>query len=374
MADSDEGRLRQSDKSSKTRPPLPRQLRGEEFRRVVESLPIPLAMIRRADGKILYTNQALDNLFGMDAARLWNRDCDFLFPRLRDRRHLRDTLKRDGQVSGEEVKCRRADGTELYLAVWQRLHSCEDTECVLTVFVDSTRRRALERQKDEKLAAVEQVLKLTDRERQLIAYEIHDGFVQQMLTALMQLDAYRNSLREGKPHAEQKLEAIAEALRQGAAEARQLIERVRPPDLTPAGLVGAIWTLTQRLSQASGIHIEFQVDRSFPRLTPESELAVYRIVQECLTNVQRHSQSERAQVELKDTGRNLEIVVRDWGAGFEPDAVGDGHYGLIGIRERARLLGGRTQVVSSPGQGACLTLTLPREAQVLAATASSTDD
>lgn len=70
--------------------------------------------------------------------------------------------------------------------------------------------------------------------------------------------------------------------------------------------------MTQRLSQASGIHIDFQVARSFPRLTPESELAVYRIVQECLTNVQRHSQSERAQVELKDTGRNLEIVVRDW--------------------------------------------------------------
>ena len=114
------------------------------------------------------------------------------------------------------------------------------------------------------MAAVEQVLKLNDRERQLIAYEIHDGFVQQMLTALMQLDAYRWSVRDGKPNAEQKLDAVTDALRQGAAEARQLIERVRPPDLSAAGLVGALRTLTQRVSQSAEISVELSIDRSFP--------------------------------------------------------------------------------------------------------------
>ena len=235
MTNPDESRVTRAEHSSKQRPALPRQLQTatEGFRKIVESLPIPLALVRRADGKILYTNQALDSLFGMGAARLWNHSCDFLLPRLQDRRYLKELLAKEGQVSGAEVKSRRRDGTELWLSVWQRPLICEDAECVLTVLVDVTERKSLEEQKDEKLAAVEQVLKLTDRERQLIAYEIHDGFVQQMLTALMQLDAYRWSAREGKPNAEQKLDAATEALRQGAAEARQLIDRVRPPDLCP---------------------------------------------------------------------------------------------------------------------------------------------
>lgn len=368
----DERRLTRTERSSNQRPELPRQLQAgaEGFRRIVESLPVPLAVFLRADEKILYTNQALENLFGMDAARLWNRNCDFLFPRLRDRRRLRELLNKDGHVNGEEVKSHRRDGTELWLSVWQRPLICEDAECILTVLVDVTERKFLEEQKDEKLAAVQQVLKLTDRERQLIAYEIHDGFVQQMVTALMQLDAYRWSAREGKPNADQKLDAVTEALRQGAAEARQLIDRVRPPDLAPAGLVGALRTLTQRLSQSSGIAIELTIDQTFPCLAPESELAIYRIVQECLTNVQRHSQSERSRVELNDTGEELEIVVRDWGIGFDPDAVGEGHYGLIGVRDRARLIGGRTTIDSTPGEGACIRLILPHDLQAAASMVS----
>lgn len=376
MTSPDERRLTRTERSSKQRPELPRQLQAgtEGFRRIVESLPIPLALFRRTDGKILYANQALENLFGMDAARLWNHNCEFLFPRLRDRRHLRELLKQDGHVSGADVKSRRRDGTELWLSVWQRPVICEDAECILTVFVDVTERKFLEKQKDEKLATIEQVLKLTDRERQLIAYEIHDGFVQQMVTALMQLDACRWSVREGKPSADQKLDAVTEALRQGAAEARQLIDRVRPPDLAHAGLIGALRTLTQRLSQSSGIAIEFAIDKTFPCLAPESELAIYRIVQECLTNVQRHSQSDRARVELNDAGEDLEIVVRDWGVGFDPDAVAEGHYGLIGVRDRARLIGGRTTIHGTPGEGVCIRLILPRDPKVVAAVSSPRDE
>ncbi len=355
-----------SKRSSSERPALPRQLDGTEgFRRIVESLPLPLVIIRCADAKILYTNRALESLFDTDAARLWNRNCDFLFHRLQDRRHLRELLKKDGHVSGVEVQSLRRDGTALWLSVWQRPLVCEDVECMLAVFVDVSERKALEKQKDQKLAAVEQVLKLTDRERQLIAYEIHDGFVQEMLTALMQLDAYRWSVGKGKPNAEQKLDAVTEALRQAAAEARQLIDRVRPPDLAPAGLVGALRTLTQRVSEASGIAVELKIAKTFPRLTPESELAVYRIVQECLTNVRRHSRSERARVELNDTEEGPEIVVRDWGVGFDPDAVEEGHYGLLGVRDRARLIGGRATIDSTPGEGVCISLVLPRDPQVV---------
>ncbi|MCU0871554.1 MAG: PAS domain-containing sensor histidine kinase [Pirellulaceae bacterium] len=371
MATPDERTSKPTETSPKRRPSLPKQLQGsaEGFRQIVEHLPIPLALIRRADGVILYTNAALDTLLGMDATKLWNRDGDFLFPKLRDRRHLKDLLKRDGQVSGEEVESRRRDQTKLWLSVWQTLLTCEGTECILTVLVDATKRRAAEDAKDEKLAAIEQVLKLNDRERQLIAYEIHDGFVQQMLSALMQLDAYRWGVQHDKLNAEQKLDDATEALRQGAVEARQLIEQVRPPDLSTAGLVGALRTLTQRASQSGEVSVELSIDQHFPRLTPECELAIYRIVQECLTNVQRHSKSARARVELSDGEQALSVVVQDWGAGFDPDSVGSGHFGLVGVRDRARLIGAQTRIDSSHS-GTCVSLILPRDAQVLAPNAA----
>ena len=370
MATREELKSKKGERVPKQRPALPRQLQGmaEGFRQIVEYLPIPLALIRRADNVILYTNSALDAVFGMDAAKLWNRSGDFLVPKLRDRRRLKELLTRDGRVSGEEVKSQRPDGTTLWLSVWQNLLVCEDAECILAVLVDVTKRHGAAEAKDEKLAAVEQVLKLNDRERQLIAYEIHDGFVQQMLTALMQLDAYRWSVGDIQPNAEQKLDAVTDALRQGAAEARQLIERVRPPDLATAGLAGALRTLTQRVSQSAEISVELSIDQGFPRLAPESELAIYRIVQECLANVQRHSKSDRARVELKEGDRDLEIAVQDWGTGFNPDSVGTGHYGLVGVRDRARLIGGRTQIDSSLGQGTRLTLTLPRNAETVSPT------
>jgi PAS domain S-box-containing protein len=359
-----------TDTAPKRRPALPKQLHGsaDGFRQIVEHLPIPLALIRRADGVILYTNAALDALFGMEAAKLWNRDGDFLFPKLRDRRHLKELLNRDGRVSGEEVQSRHRDQTKLWLSVWQTLLVCEGTECILTVLLDATKRHATDEAKDEKLAAVEQVLKLNDRERQLIAYEIHDGFVQQMLSALMQLDAYRWGVEHESPNAEQKLDLATEALRQGAAEARQLIEQVRPPDLSTAGLVGALRTLTQRASQSGDISVELSIAPSFPRLAPESELAIYRIVQESLTNVQRHTKSARARVELRDGGQELSVVVQDWGGGFDPDSVGPGHFGLMGIRDRARLIGGQARIDTSRS-GTCVSLIVPLNAQILAASA-----
>jgi len=246
------------------------------------------------------------------------------------------------------------------------LMTCADIECLLMVLVDVTKRQAAEDAKQEQLEAVEQVLKWNDREHQLIAYEIHDGFVQQMLTALMQLDAYRWGLQEGRPNVEEKLDAVSDALRQGTAEARRLIDRVRPPDLATAGLVGALRTLTQRVSQSGEVSVELSMDRSFPQFAPESETAIYRIVQECLTNVCRHSQSNRARVELRDGEQELKILVQDWGIGFATDSAVAGHYGLLGIRDRARLLGGRTEIDSAPGAGTRVTLFLPRKATVLA--------
>jgi signal transduction histidine kinase len=142
-------------------------------------------------------------------------------------------------------------------------------------------------------------------------------------------------------------------------ETRRLIGGLRPPVLDESGVVAAIENLVYEAREPGGPKIEFASDVQFDRLEPTLENAVFRIVQECLTNACRYSKSERIVVCLGQKNGHLCIEVRDWGAGFDPRAVRGPHYGLRGIRERARLLGGRAVIRSAPGKGTRVLVELP---------------
>ena len=109
----------------------------------------------------------------------------------------------------------------------------------------------------------------------------------------------------------------------------------------------------------TGLQITFQSEVAFGRLVPILENAVYRIVQEALTNACKHSRSPQIQVELRQLGDVLRVGVQDWGLGFDPAGVGEDRFGLTGIRERTRLLGGTVRIETAAGQGTRLTVELP---------------
>ena len=111
------------------------------------------------------------------------------------------------------------------------------------------------------------------------------------------------------------------------------------------------FTRGRKLSSRATLH--------FDRLVPILENAIYRIVQEGLTNACRHSKSKRVRVELVQHDDKLRIKIQDWGVGFNLSDVEDDCFGLASIRERARLLGGNTVVESTPDQGTCITVELP---------------
>ena len=148
-------------------------------------------------------------------------------------------------------------------------------------------------------------------------------------------------------------------LRQGHVEARRLIGGVRPPILDESGIVAAIAHLVDEQEYLGGPKIEFQSKVEFGRLDSVLENVIYRIVQEGLTNACKHSQSERVLVELAQHGDRVRIQIRDWGIGFAPAAISEGCFGLKGIRERARLLGGRAVMESAPGKGTGIVVELP---------------
>jgi signal transduction histidine kinase len=148
-------------------------------------------------------------------------------------------------------------------------------------------------------------------------------------------------------------------LRQGHADARRLISGVRPPILDEERIAAALTHLVNDYRREKGPTIEFSSKVAFDRLVPIWENAVYRIAQEALTNACRHSRSKRVQVELAQQGDVLRLKVRDWGIGFNPGEVEEGRFGLAGMRERARLLGGTISVQSAPGKGTRIAVKLP---------------
>jgi signal transduction histidine kinase len=134
---------------------------------------------------------------------------------------------------------------------------------------------------------------------------------------------------------------------------------VRPPILDEEGVVAAVSHLVGEQRLLKGPKIEFRNEVEFDRLIPILENVIYRIVQEALGNVCQHSKSKEALVELVQDGDNLHIKIQDWGVGFDSGKVQDERFGLAGIRERARLLGGEAAVESTLGQGTCITVVLP---------------
>ena len=282
-------------------------------------------------------------------------------------RLVEQTLSTGEPVKGE-WRVVWPDGTVHWLAGrWQAFHDESGTPLrMIGVNIDITDRKRAEeslRQNYEALQrqhrTLQHLLQSSDHERQTIAYEIHDELAQQLTGAIMQFEVF-NHIKSTKPQqAVDAHQAGMTLLRQAHREARRLIAGVRPPILDEAGIVDAVSHLVNELRREKGPKIEFRNIVEFDRLVPILENAAYRITQEALANACRHSGSEKVCVTLLQQGNHLRIEVRDWGAGFETKANLKNHYGLEGIRQRAKLLGGKCSIQSKLGKGTRVIVELP---------------
>ena len=230
---------------------------------------------------------------------------------------------------------------------------------VMAVIRDITERKRAEETLQKEHRTLKHLLQSSDHERQLIAYEIHDGLAQQLAGAIMQFQTYAH-LKDKKPKlAAKAYDAGMTMLQQGHFEARRLIAGVRPPILDESGVVAAVGHLVNEQSRLKGPKIEYRSRVDFDRLAPIVENAIYRIVQEGLTNACQHSKSEKVRVSLVQREDRVRIEIRDWGIGFDTKAVQENRFGLEGIRQRARLLGGKCSIRSTTGKGTRITVELP---------------
>jgi signal transduction histidine kinase len=152
---------------------------------------------------------------------------------------------------------------------------------------------------------------------------------------------------------------------------RILITELRPAALDELGLQPAIESLASRVAAVEGIEVETDVGLGAEdeRLPPELETAVYRLVQEALTNVVKHAGADRVTIEIAAHDGHVEVLVRDDGAGFDPAAPREG-FGITGMRERVGLADGSLAITSSPGEGTTVRATLSRPGGTGSAAAS----
>lgn len=204
------------------------------------------------------------------------------------------------------------------------------------------------------------LLEMHERDRRLMAYEIHDGFVQALTGALMNLESGRQMLGDGCPEpACRSFDRAADLLRESLAEARRLMGGLGPSILHEFGLISAVDNLIFETQHNSDLEIEYSRKLPWERLAPPLEAALYRIVQESLNNVQRHSRSQKVRIRLEQRDDRVRVEVEDWGIGFDPRNVRSHCFGLEGIRERARVFGGEATIDAAPGKGTRVVVELP---------------
>lgn len=209
-----------------------------------------------------------------------------------------------------------------------------------------------------------EMIRLEEKERQTVAGELHDS-VGQALTALrINLDFTEGLIPSEQEELKSRIRQTSELAANTMREIRDIEQNLRPRVLDDLGLVSALRWFTKSFSQQVSIPMSFKSRGSIRKLTPDLQITIYRITQEGLSNIAKHSQATQASVELKVEGGVCVLQLKDNGIGFDSTKAqrftdNKRAFGIFNIRERVSLLGGKLEILSDKGEGTTLRVTIP---------------
>lgn len=208
----------------------------------------------------------------------------------------------------------------------------------------------------------QRIIEAQEEERQRVARELHDQSGQSLTTMLVRLRLLERS--EDAAQARLHVQELRKLTAQALEEIRRIALELRPKILEDLGLCEALAWRADELNASAAVRASLQTNGMDHRLSRELELALYRVAQEALTNIARHSQAKTAQVSLRQVAGQVTLSIVDDGAGFDAEAVlaHPSGLGLAGMRERLALVGGSLQVQSTPGQGTVVIASAPATA------------
>jgi len=343
----------------------------ERYRQLVELCPDGILI--HTDGTLLFVNKALAEILGAKSPDelIGTPVIDIVHPDSREivLRRIREIETGTPATPWMELKLVRKDGSAVQIEAAARPFTLQGRNAVQVLVRDITFRKRAEHERDQLFKQVEsarahleelsrRLVDVQEAERRRIARELHDHVGQELTALKLTLDRFG---AQGASSAQAITDAQSQ-VNQLVNLVRQMSLDLRPIMLDDLGLLPALHWHLDRYFAMSGVRVNFKhsgvTDRRFPS---EIETAAYRIVQEALTNVVRHSRAQEVIVRLWTTDKTLSVQVEDLGVGFDRDAAISAHIssGLSGMRERAALLGGRLSIESTPGSGTHLTAEFP---------------
>lgn len=232
---------------------------------------------------------------------------------------------------------------------------------VLAVMVNTTERRFA----DQQLKQLSQrIVDFQEEERRRVSRELHDGINQQLVSIQYQMETALEHIDDDVDRAHDAVDSGLAVLQQTVRDVRRISRDLRPGVLDDLGLSPALEALKREFSERTGVRIHGDTQQLPSRLRTDMETAVYRVVQEALTNVERHAGARNVYLDVNSDARSIQVTLRDDGNGFSPHELLEGirrseGLGLRNMRERIEFLGGRFRVASKRGGGTALEIEMP---------------
>lgn len=312
------------------------------------------AAMMNARGEIVYSNPSLAHLLNMPHETVLGLSLEELIDPTD--RHSCQELMRETQLGSSEgeMRLRRADGTLISANFSFRLLT-RDKSAIGVLITDLTAQKH-----QEELAS--RLQRMQDEERRRIARELHDSVGQLLVAITMNISSVKYEAHNLSPEVAKLVDDNAAMVNQISDEIRTMSHLLHPPLLDEVGLGSALHWYIDGFAKRSKIGAALDVPEKLERLPPAMEIAIFRVVQECLTNIHRHSGSPTCAVKLAQDEDRLRVEVRDSGRGIpkgkQLTLPSSGGVGLRGMQERIRQLGGTLDIDSSEN-GTVITATLP---------------
>ncbi len=327
-------------------------LTDRDYRAVFEGSPDAILIVD-SDGVIMDLNPQALAMFGWSREEIEGSRVERLVPagsrarHQKHRRHYAEAPRPRPMGQGLELLAVRKDGTtlpvEISLSPGKFASGREHVICTVRDITGWKRMRQVSKT----------MVTAAENERKSVSRELHDNFLQS-LAALM----IRVKLLADEPDGEERQQAravIAGEIRDAIAGVKRMIRGLLPPELDHQELSSALGTVFRDIHELYGFTVHATLDQVGGELDAVTALALYRIVQEAVTNAVRHARVNEAAVTLRAAGEAVMAEIRDEGCGFEYDR----HVGLTSMRERAAMVGGDLSVDTSPGKGTTVRVTVP---------------
>ena len=321
--------------------------------------------IHDLEGNILTVNEAAARLTGYGMEELVNMGvAEFLSEEglCLAREVQRMLFEKEPVEQPYEQRLIRKDGTEALINLTSSLVLSEGQPIGFQhIARDMTEER---RMQDNLRFYVQQVTKAQEEERKRIARELHDETAQRLIALSHQLENFASDNKHLSADDVQLLANLRQQLKDALKEVRYFSQDLRPPMLDDLGLIPAVEWLSDELEREFGIKADLRVIGTERRLIPEAELLFFRVIQEAISNVRRHAEASQVEITIEYDDGKTTAIVRDNGKGFAlPETLGElsrtGKLGLVGMEERAKLLGGSLRLESEPGKGTTVVIEAP---------------